>query len=147
MEDCSITLDTAINNPFEYTLYFRDVDTSGRVFDKPHYYIILPTITNELIVLSMITSQVEKVLKKYENIDQDTLVILSKEDIPDILTKEKSIIDCNIVKVTTLQELYRKMDLKIFKAHISKELIEKIYNGIQKSPVVKTKIKKNITKG
>ena len=59
-------LDTALSNPLKYVLYFKDIE-NNILYAKPHYYIILPTKTNEFIFLTMITSQIDKVKSRVEN--------------------------------------------------------------------------------
>ena len=139
MENYEI-LDTALSNPLKYVLYFRDIE-NNILYDKPHYYIILPTKTNEFIFLTMITSQIDKVKSRVEN--KETLIELNKNDL-DFLTKDISIIDCNRIIMKSKEDLFHLETLKIINTNISKELYEKLVIAINKSKVISTRYKKHI---
>lgn len=133
-------LDTALSNPLKYVLYFKDIE-NNILYAKPHYYIILPTKTNEFIFLTMITSQIDKVKSRVEN--KETLIELNKNDL-DFLTKDISIIDCNRIIMKSKEDLFHLETLKIVNTNISKELYEKLIIAINKSKVISTRYKKHI---
>ena len=132
-------LDTALSNPLKYVLYFKDIE-NNILYAKPHYYIILPTKTNEFIFLTMITSQIDKVKSRVEN--KETLIELNKNDL-DFLTKDISIIDCNRIIVKSKEDLLH-LKTEVITTNISKELYEKLVIAINKSKVISTRYKKHI---
>lgn len=132
-------LDTALSNPLKYVLYFKDIE-NNILYAKPHYYIILPTKTNEFIFLTMITSQIDKVKSRVEN--KETLIELNKNDL-DFLTKDISIIDCNRIIVKSKEDLLH-LKTEVINTNISKELYEKLVIAINKSKVISTRYKKHI---
>ena len=132
-------LDTALSNPLKYVLYFKDIE-NNIIYAKPHYYIILPTKTNEFIFLTMITSQIDKVKSRVEN--KETLIELNKNDL-DFLTKDISIIDCNRIIMKSKEDLLH-LKTEVINTNISKELYEKLVIAINKSKVISTKKKKHI---
>ena len=132
-------LDTALSNPLKYVLYFKDIE-NNIIYAKPHYYIILPTKTNEFIFLTMITSQIDKVKSRVEN--KETLIELNKNDL-DFLTKDISIIDCNRIIMKSKEDLLH-LKTEVITTNISKELYEKLVIAINKSKVISTRYKKHI---
>ena len=132
-------LDTALSNPLKYVLYFKDIE-NNILYAKPHYYIILPTKTNEFIFLTMITSQIDKVKSRVEN--KETLIELNKNDL-DFLTKDISIIDCNRIIMKSKEDLLH-LKTEVIATNISKELYEKLVIAINKSKVISTRYKKHI---
>ena len=132
-------LDTALSNPLKYVLYFKDIE-NNILYAKPHYYIILPTKTNEFIFLTMITSQIDKVKSRVEN--KETLIELNKNDL-DFLTKDISIIDCNRIIMKSKEDLLH-LKTEVIDTNISKELYEKLVIAINKSKVISTRYKKHI---
>ena len=132
-------LDTALSNPLKYVLYFKDIE-NNILYAKPHYYIILPTKTNEFIFLTMITSQIDKVKSRVEN--KETLIELNKNDL-DFLTKDISIIDCNRIIVKSKEDLLH-LKTEVINTNISKELYEKLVIAINKSKVISTRYEKHI---
>lgn len=132
-------LDIALSNPLKYVLYFKDIE-NNILYAKPHYYIILPTKTNEFIFLTMITSQIDKVKSRVEN--KETLIELNKNDL-DFLTKDISIIDCNRIIMKSKEDLLH-LKTEVINTNISKELYEKLVTAINKSKVISTRYKKHI---
>ena len=132
-------LDTALSNPLKYVLYFKDIE-NNILYAKPHYYIILPTKTNEFIFLTMITSQIDKVKSRVEN--KETLIELNKNYL-DFLTKDISIIDCNRIIMKSKENLLH-LKTEVIATNISKELYEKLVIAINKSKVISTRYKKHI---
>lgn len=132
-------LDIALSNPLKYVLYFKDIE-NNILYAKPHYYIILPTKTNEFIFLTMITSQIDKIKSRVEN--KETLIELNKNDL-DFLTKDISIIDCNRIIVKSKEDLLH-LKTEVIDTNISKELYEKLVIAINKSKVISTRCKKHI---
>ena len=132
-------LDIALSNPLKYVLYFKDIE-NNILYAKPHYYIILPTKTNEFIFLTMITSQIDKVKSRVEN--KETLIELNKNDL-DFLTKDISIIDCNRIIMKSKEDLLH-LKTEVIATNISKELYEKLVIAINKSKIISTRYKKHI---
>ena len=120
-------LDIALSNPLKYVLYFKDIE-NNTIYAKPHYYIILPTKTNESIFLTMITSQIDKIKSRVEN--KETLIELNKNDL-DFLTKDISIIDCNKIIMKSKQDLLH-LKIEVIDTNKPKELYEKLVITINK---------------
>lgn len=130
----------AINNPLNFVLYFEDTD-----FAKPHYYIILPTQkADEFIILTMITSQIQKRKNKYKTDEKalKSLIFVNENDLNFLVTS--SVIDCNDPRKATINEILSKDKLKLQKGDIPKELIKNITKAINNSNRVRPNIKKQI---
>nr|DAO57078.1 MAG TPA: hypothetical protein [Caudoviricetes sp.] len=130
----------ALDDPLKFVLYFEE---SG--FDKPHYYIILPTRDkNEIIILSMITSQIDKKLKVYKDdkVALESLLYVDGE-ILDFLIKE-SLIDCNTPFKTNIDEILKKDKLSLKKANIPLSLVKDIAKKINNSKAPRLNLKKSI---
>lgn len=134
-------LNNALLNPCESVLYFTEIN-----FNKPHYYIIIPTQNSDkCVILTMLTSQIEKRLrycKDNENY-KNSILLIEKEKI-DFLTAEISLIDCNRPVIKTKDEILRYENLKIISTKIPREIIKEITKKINKSEQVKPSVKKLI---
>lgn len=127
-------------NPLSYVLYFEEEG-----FNKPHYYLILPTKNyNDFIILTMITSQIQKRECFYEkDLDaKDCLVYVSPDELSFLI--KQSIIDCNKPLRISYQELILKPKLKALKTTINASLITNIAAKINSSKRIKPAIKKCI---
>lgn len=111
-----------------------------------HYHIAISVSDNTFVLLAMITSQGEKRKDYYKHNKKalQSVVDIDSSDIS-ILTK-KSVIDCNQPLYYTREELDVLVDgdIENLDAIISQEIIIKIKEGIQNSPLVKPVIKKAI---
>ncbi len=112
-----------------------------------HYHIALSTKNSKNIVLSMITSQVDKKIKYYNLVNKDLLksvISISNHDI-DILDKN-SCIDCNKPMYLTNEELYALVDDEItfIDIKIDSNLKYKIIKAIKDSDMVRDEIKDNL---
>ena len=113
-----------------------------------HFHIALKTTQDEYLVLSMITSQVEKKIKYYSLTNKslvDSVLIINSDDI-DILEKE-SCIDCNEPIYSTKEEIESiALDLEYIEAKIDKNLKNKIIKAIKSSAKVRDEIKNSLGK-
>lgn len=111
-----------------------------------HYHIAISVNDNTFVLLAMITSQGEKRKDYYKHNERalQSVVDIDSSDIC-ILTK-KSVIDCNQPLYYTREELNLLVDGDIanLEAAISDEIIIKIKEAIQNSPLVKPVVKKAI---
>ncbi|ALV65026.1 hypothetical protein [Campylobacter fetus] len=136
-----------LNDQLHNILYFKE----DIKWEKPHYYIIIPTQdTDKIVILSMITSQVEKRKSYYKENKKalECLVEVTNKEIP-LLTYDISLIDCNRTFETTKEELLTKFpDIKVYSKDINIpiNIINKIIAGINHSPMIKPNIKKLIDK-
>ena len=113
-----------------------------------HYHFAIKTNDSNYIMLTMLTSQVEKKKSYYSNSQKSlsSLIEISASEISQISNKLclDSCIDCNNPIVQTHEELQAKIDIESFKyieANISKELIDRIIMAIKNSPQVRPYIK------
>jgi len=113
-----------------------------------HFHIALKTNQDEYLVLSMITSQVEKKLKYYNLTNKsliDSVVMIDGSDI-DILDKD-SCIDCNDPIYSTKEEIESiAIGLEYVEAKIDKNLRNKIIKAIKSSAKVRDEIKNSLDK-
>lgn len=134
-------LSKALSAPLNFALYFEEEG-----FLKPHYYIILPAQNrDEIIVLAMITSQIEKIQKLYKN-DENGLnsLIYVDETCLSFLIKG-SVIDCNSPRRTTIDKILSLPKLKLIEnIAIPAQLIRDIAQKISGSKKVRPNIKKAI---
>lgn len=119
--------------------YFVD---RGLNSPEPHYFIVINSdpIGQEVLVLNVITSQVEKVRQRRSSLP-GTLVEIQPADY-DELTKP-SIVDCNNVFRRSLAELV-EMNLHgavVAKMQVPDEIIAALRAAVLTSPVVEQDIK------
>ena len=119
--------------------YFVDRGLSS---PEPHYFIVInrAPIEQEVLILNIITSQVEKVRRNRATLP-GTLVELEPADYDEL--SKPSIVDCNNVFRRSLAELV-EMSLHravASKMQISDELIEQIRAAVLASPMVEQDIK------
>ncbi len=112
-----------------------------------HFHIALSTKDSKYIVLSMITSQVDKKIKYYNLINKDLLksvLPISNNDI-NIIDKD-SCIDCNQPMYLTIEELFALVEDKIefIDIHIDSNLKNKIVKAIKGSDMIRDEIKENL---
>jgi len=113
---------------------------------KPHFLIVfgIPTGDMPYIVLTAITSQIEKARRRLQinALSPETLVELSPSDYPAL--RLPSVVDCNY-PVKCPQDLF-EMDFGDFnrKEDLPKHLVERIISGVLRSPLVSNEIKKII---
>lgn len=111
-----------------------------------HFHIALKTNQDEYLVLSMITSQVDKKIKYYTLTNKslvDSIIIINSNDI-DILEKE-SCIDCNEPIYSTKEEIESiALDIEYIEAKIDKHLKDKIIKAIKSSAKVRDEIKNSL---
>lgn len=111
-----------------------------------HFHIALKTNQDEYLVLSMITSQVEKKIKYYTLTNKSlvkSVLIINNNDI-DILEKE-SCIDCNEPIYSTKEEIESiALNLEYIEVKIDGSLKGKIIKAIKSSAKVRDEIKNSL---
>ena len=130
----------AINDPLNFVLYFEE---DG--FLKPHYYIILPTnSSDEFVILTMITSQIEKIKTRYRNNENalSSLMYIDGGDLSFLL--KSSVINCNSPRKVTIDEILQMDKLRVEKACIPARIIRDIARKINASKAPKPNLKKSI---
>jgi len=127
--------------------YFKDKRHAPE--SPPHYYVTVPITDDTSLLLCIITSQVEKKMWYYRNVNVSaisSLVLVDQSSLP-FLTKE-SFIDCNKAELIEKNELIKIVDskpsLEIKTRDVPDELKRKIISAINKSPLVSPFIKKLI---
>lgn len=105
---------------------------------EPHYFVVLnkDPLSDEVILLTCATSQVDKVVSRRKNVSSDTLVILDKKDC-DFLSKE-TIFDCNSLKSCSVDLLVGKLSagkLKIV-GNVTEDVLEKLLDAVLASPLI-----------
>lgn len=108
---------------------------------KSHFYVVLNINPNsdELLLMVCASSKiVERESARSESkIPVETLVFAGPEDCK--FLKKKSVFDCNsplVRSVTELIKKYNEGNLKIVKETIPNSIMEKLRNGIIKSPLL-----------
>jgi len=111
-----------------------------------HLHIVIPINDSDYVLLTMITSQVEKRKGYYAHNPKAlaSVIDIEKDDL-DLIRKE-SVIDCNKPLYQTREELATIIsgDIEYIDVSIPDELIDRIKVGIVNSPLVKPIIKKSI---
>jgi len=112
-----------------------------------HYHISIKVKNDNYVLLTLITSQVDKKKKFYELSNHtllESLILISNNDI-DVLSKE-SCIDCNQPIFLTTEELLAKIDgdIEFIDVKIDTNLKRKIVQAIKKSLMVRDEIKEQI---
>lgn len=124
---------------------FKNINFSTN--SPSHYHIALSTKDGKYIVLSMITSQVDKKIKYY-NLTNKALIkgIVSISNNELSLLDRDSCIDCNQPMYVTNEELIAlvKDEIKFINIKIESSLKNKIIKAIKASDMVRDEIKGNI---
>jgi hypothetical protein len=127
--------------------YFKDKRHSPE--SPPHYYVTVPITNDTSLLLCIITSQVENQMWYYRNVNVSaisSLVRVDQSSLP-FLTKE-SFIDCNRAELIRKNEFIKIVDskpcLEIKTRDVPDELKREIISAINKSPLVKSFIKRLI---
>jgi len=124
--------------------FFLFKDKEFDLNSSKHFYISIPIRKNEYILLVMFSSQVKKVIRRYELIGKgkDSLVFFEKNDL-DFLTRDNSVVDCNNPTYCTCEKLASKIDgkLSIIETKIDERIIIDLKSAIKRSPNVKNAIK------
>ena len=131
---------------YHYRIKLKNRD--GSDYDGERFFIVINTNpkTDEILVLTTITSKIEKqelYVKKIGE-DPDTLVKISKNDFS-CLTKD-SVINCSNIYTSTMNKLIEDIDNggKIFYEKLPKNIIDAITSGVLKSKLVPSEYKKLI---
>ncbi len=119
--------------------YFVDRALSS---PEPHYFIVInrAPIEQEVLILNVVTSQVEKVRQRRASL-LETLVEISPDDYDEL--SKPSIVDCNNVFRRSLAELVEMTTHRavIAKMQVPDHIIESLRAAIHTSPMVEQEIK------
>jgi len=102
-------------------------DTKHAPEAPPHFYVIIPLQDSNLII-SIITSQVEKKKKYYEKVNKKALngLVFLKRGELSFLKREMSVVDCNQAEFLSKTELINRINsrfkIKIIERNLSEEL-------------------------
>lgn len=123
--------------------YMRHRKISSR---HPHYLVVLNANakTDDLIVLSVITSQIEKRKKQaaLRNFPPESLVEFSPKDYWPL--DKPSLIDCNACITTPGKEFRQNILTETRCANLPKELLGRILDGVRASKKTSDEIKKRL---
>ena len=133
-----------IDNLTEFSVcYFKDKNHHAQA--PPHFFVVIPIADARNLVISIITSKVEKRARFYDEKGQSSLVGVSPRNLC-CLSKD-SIVDCNQAEALSKRELLSRVDpTRGFRIgasgdQIDPSLKERILNAIKSSPNVKPYIK------
>ena len=143
--DLGNTLSTIGIQPTLSTVYyFENVEHGDN--PQPHYHIAVPTTNGDFILLVMFTSQVDRKIEYYTLANNKALesLVHAKENDFYFLTKD-SVIDCNQPIFKTREELSSIIkNIEYREADLTDEIIDKIKEAINKSPIVRRNVKNAI---
>ena len=115
--------------------YMRDNQLSSA---EPHYFVVVNgnPIGDEILLLAVASSQIEKVKRRYKRESDSTLVEISPAEYTDF-TKD-TIIDCNHVFTKSLLDLCDQWQRKEItpKGDIPSEILKKLQQGVIESRLV-----------
>jgi hypothetical protein len=110
---------------------------------EPHYFIVVnqQPVAREILVLTVISSKVEKVKRLREALP-GTTVEIGPRDYQEL--KSPSIVDCNVVFRKALSELLEKVQRKEvgYKTDLPLEVLDRICQAIKASPLVEEETKR-----
>jgi len=147
LNSLSNKLEDAIKNPLSYVLYFKNPTHLSRdPKAPPHYHIIIPINSDECLLLTMLTSKVEKIKERYYDNDDclSCLVEIKRAEIEFVY--KNSVIDCNECLYLPKESLLNNPTLKVIPCEpfIDDKILDIIKKAIKKSKIVKLRIKKKI---
>jgi hypothetical protein len=135
------------NLPWELRLTLR----GGSVFyssdraltsSEPHYFIVVnpKPLDQQLLILTIVTSQVEKVRRRRRNLP-GTTVEIGPADYDELSVL--SIVDCNVIFRRSLRELVEKIERRevISKSDVPAKVLAAIRTALLASPLIETEIK------
>lgn len=136
----SIPLQVAISLRQGTVYYFQHRDLSSPL---SHFFIVISPspLKGKTILLSVITSQVEKVEKFRSDMPNETLVKISVDEYDEL--SKISIVDCNKYFVISLTDLLDKISSNQieYKKDLPQKHLELIIKGILASPMIAKEIK------
>jgi hypothetical protein len=140
-------LEAAAKNHTGYVLYFKNPTHLLRdPKAPPHYHIIIPINSDDFLLLTMLTSKVQKVKDRYFDNKNgfECLVEIKKEQID--ITYKDSIVDCNECLHFSKESLLSNPSLQVIACDpfIDEAILHTIKTAIKKSKTVKASIKKKI---
>ncbi len=122
-------------------------DKSHRPEGPPHFYIIIPVNSATDLILTMVTSQVQRKKDYYSKTNPravQSLVALDGNDFS--FLNRQSLIDCNSVELLAKADLLKKCDpahsFEMKVPTVPEHVKRQIVNAINSSPIVKPFIKK-----
>ena len=115
--------------------------------EEPHFFIVVNSdpLAQEVLLLSVVTSKVEKV-KLFRRQVPQTLVELGPAELPEVFTKD-SIVDCNSLFPVPLAEFnarYVRKEIKVFGKDLPRSICDALCRAIHASTVVAEPLKELI---
>jgi hypothetical protein len=135
------------NLPWELRLTLRGGSvfySSDRALTSadPHYFIVVNSkpLDQQLLILTIVTSQVEKVRRRRRNLP-GTTVEIGPADYNELSVL--SIVDCNVIFRRSLRELVEKIERRevISKNDVPARVLASIRTALLASPLIETEIK------
>ena len=108
----------------------------------PHYFVVMniSPLSDRFLILTVASSQVDKVKKRRSGLPSESLVEISPDDYPDFT--KPSIIDCNNVFVKSRNELAALLNRNAeSKRDMHSSLVEKLREGVLCSPLIEQEVK------
>jgi hypothetical protein len=110
---------------------------------EPHYFIVVnqQPVAREVLVLTVISSKVEKVKRLRKELP-GTTVEIGPGDYAEL--KQASVVDCNVVFRKALAELVEKIQRKevTYKKDLPGEILDRIRQAIKASPLIEQETKR-----
>ncbi len=142
-----ITVPISIEQGALYHFCIEVDGPKGKKYIGNRFFIVLNVNpkTDEVIVLTTITSRIEKAEMYIKKTGEDagTLVRLSPADFPKLSVE--SIVNCNNIYPMTKEEIINKLEgdgAKVFFEKLPKQIIEALVGGVLKSTQVSNEHKK-----
>lgn len=142
-----ISADLRIRATIKEGAIYYFIEESFTRSNDPHYFVILnkKPLEDEALILVNATTKIEERKQMQKNMPPETLIEVSPTECCE-LTRD-SIFDCNSVTEKSLDSLIAKLEenkLGICREIMPTEILEKLRNGVIKSPVVNRSHKKLI---
>lgn len=125
-------------------------DKKHRPEGPPHFYVIIPVNAATDLILTMITSQVQRKRNYYSRTNAKALTGLVAVDSLELpFLNRESLIDCNSIELVPKVELLKMVDpahgFELRTPTVPEELKNRIVVAMKNSPIVKPAIKKLLT--
>ncbi len=133
------------------SIYLYQLDTvnkDGTPYSGNRFFIVLNLNpqTDEILILSTITTKIDKQKEFIKKIGEDpsTLVSITVSDFPNL--SQDSAVNCNRIYETTLKELVEKVKNggKIFNHNLPKTVMSALISGVLKSKQVSPEVKQRL---
>jgi hypothetical protein len=129
--------------------YFKD--TTHHKDAPPHFYITIPINESICFIVCIITSQIDKRVSYYSNINKaalDSLILVDNKELS--FLSKKCIVDCNKAELVTKEELKKRIvyvtGIEVKRRDLSDDFKGHIKKAITGSPLIAQRVKKLLAK-